>query len=165
MSGDNEQATPNEEAKPVETPDWVPGDARELISKANNQAARFRTEKNQAVEAHTQALNQVQELTDKNAAAERERDELKSQLVKLNVALAAGVPGERAAEFAARLVGNNEEELKADAEKALALFGNSKNTTSTRASDPSQGRGNPATPATPQQEFAQLMSGLSIFQK
>lgn len=136
MSGENE---PNDDQnKPVETPDWVPNDARELITKANNQAARYRTEKNQAVEAHTTALNQIQELTDKYDAAEKQRVEAMESLVKLNVALSAGVPGDRAAEFAARLVGNGEDELKADAEKLLSTFTFGGKA---RATDPSQGQG------------------------
>lgn len=142
-----------------EMPQWV----KDELASVRNEAAQRRVEKNAAVTAHTEALAQVTALTDAKTAAEKAAADHAFELTKLKVALAAKVPGEQAAEFASRLRGSTEDELKADAENALKLFGGGK---PARATDPSQGRGNNGPAAsTPQSEFAQMLGQLPIFNK
>lgn len=143
-----------------EAPQW----ARDAITKANNEAAKYRTEKNAAVQAHTEALTQLAQVTDGKSAAEQARDTAANELSKLSIALDALVPGGRVSTIAARLQGSTEAELKADAQKLVEEFG--LNSQTPRYVDPSQGRGaDSPVPSTPQSEFAQMLGGLDIFRK
>lgn len=143
-------------------PQW----ARDAISRANNEAAERRVALRQKTDEHTAALAQVQSIADEKAAAEKAANDSKAELLKLSIALDAGVPGERVRSIAARLQGSTEDELKADAAALVNEFGINAAPV-TRATDPSQGRGNdsPPAPNTPQAEFAQLFSELDIFKR
>lgn len=121
-------------------PDW----ARKSISDANNEAAKFRTELRTKTDEHTTALGQINALTDEKNELQSKLTASDLKLLKLTIALDAGVPGDRVRSIAERLVGENETELKADAAKVVADFGL---TARTPATDPSQGSGgtNPVT--------------------
>lgn len=137
-------------------PQW----ARDAISRANNEAAGRRVEIRQLTDQNTQLQNQVVEATDNRTAAEKARDDKDHELLKLNVALSAGVPGEQAAEFAELLQGSNEQELRDYAEKVRKFGG----PTSQSPVDPSQGRGgNDNTPLTPEAEFEALLKRQGLF--
>jgi hypothetical protein len=130
MSDDNKTdavETPQETPKQEVLPDW----ARKQISEANAEAAKYRTERNN-IEAETKAAlsadfdAQFKTLSDEKSAITAERDSATSQLTKLKVALAAGVPGETAVEFAALLQGKDETEMTAHAAKLKEMFGSPK---------------------------------------
>lgn len=125
-----------------ELPHW----ARDRISEANNEAAKYRVKAREATDAAKQTAaqefaGQLSALSDQKAATAAELDTTKQALLKLRVALAVGIPGESAADFAELLKGSTEEEIKAHAEKVKSLF----STTSTPppAVDSSQGLGGP----------------------
>lgn len=131
MSDDNKTdavETPvTEPAKQEVLPDW----ARKQISEANAEAAKYRTERNN-IEAETKAAlsadfdAQFKTLSDEKSAITAERDSATSQLTKLKVALAAGIPGETAVEFAALLQGKDEAEMTVHAGKLKEMFGSPK---------------------------------------
>ena len=126
------------------TEEVIPEWARKKITEANNEAAKYRTEKNN-IEAETTAKltaafdAQFKTLSDEKSAITAERDTSALNYNKLSVALAAGVPGETAVKFAGLLQGSNEEELKAHAEELKTMFGTP---TKVAAIDPSHGAGN-----------------------
>jgi len=159
MSDDNKTATetPVEPAKQQEViPEW----ARKQISEANAEAAKYRTERNN-IEAETKAAlsadfdTQFKTLSDEKSAITAERDTATSQLTKLKVALAAGIPGETAVEFAALLQGNDEDELTAHAGKLKEMFGAPGK--ASRAIDPSHGAGANNTSLSGADQFAALI--------
>lgn len=133
-------------------PQW----ARDAITKGNNEAAKYRTDLRAKTDEHTAALTEITTLRDQLAAATAEKDKAGIELLKLSVALAAGIPGEKAAGFAARLQGTTEDELKADAESLKGVFPTE---VSPSATDPSQGRG-ASTPVTPESAFGATLKGL-----
>lgn len=156
MSDDNKTGT---EATTTtdnqELPDW----ARKQISDANAEAAKYRNQRN-TIEADTKAAMkaefdaQFKTLSDEKSAVAGERDTATSDLTKLKVALAAGVPGETAVEFAGLLQGKDETELAAHADKLKTMFGTPGKA---RAVDPSHGAfGNTA--ADPSDEFMRLVN-------
>lgn len=114
--------------EPKQTEEVIPEWARKKITEANNEAAKYRTEKNN-IEAETSAKlkaefdAQFKALSEEKSAILAERDTNASNYQKLNVALAAGVPGETAVKFAGLLQGSNEDELKAHAEELKSMFG------------------------------------------
>jgi hypothetical protein len=127
MSDENTQVTENNNASTNNTqdlPDW----ARKAISEANSEAAKYRTKASAAADEAkaevTATFNQqIQALSDEKSAITAERDKASTNYERLVAALGAGVPGETAVEFAARLQGNNLEEFKADAEKLKSALG------------------------------------------
>ncbi len=124
-----------------ELPEW----ARNKLTKANNEAARYRTEKKEAVdtakaEVRAEFEAQLNELSEAKATAVAEQEKAQLALIKLRAALSAGIPGESAAEFAELLQGATEEEINSHAEKVKSLFG--KTSTKDKPVDPSQGSGN-----------------------
>ncbi len=118
----------NTTTEPKQTEEVIPEWARKKITEANNEAAKYRTEKNN-IEAETTARlkaefdAQFKALSDEKSAILAERDTSALNYKKLNVALAAGVPGETAVKFAGLLQGSNEDELKAHAEELKSMFG------------------------------------------
>lgn len=94
--------------------------------------------------------------TDARTATETELTAARDELIRLRVALAAGVPTAQVSAVASRLVGATEAELAADAKTVVALFGLDR---PDPAVDPSQGRGHddPAPALTPQAAFAQAI--------
>lgn len=139
MSDDNTKVTETPETKQETLPEW----ARKQISEANAEAAKYRTERNN-IEAETKAKlsaefdAQLKTLSDEKSAIAAERDNNAVNFKKLNVALAAGVPGETAVKFADLLKGSTDEELAAHAEELKSMFGTP---TKIAAIDPSHGAG------------------------
>lgn len=123
----------------VETlPDW----AREAISKANGEAAKYRTEKNDAVTAAKEAVNQewatkVSDSQARSAALEADLGDAWVYAAKLEAAVNAGVPTDKVLAFAKFLKGSDEASIKESAESAKALFGIG----TQLATDPTQGSG------------------------
>ena len=133
----------------VENVESLPEWARNAITKANGDAAKYRTEKNDAVNTGKAQVTQEYEvkLTEANTAHEKTKADLTVALlenVKLKAALANGIPGESAVEFAALLQGTNEEEIGTHAKTVKALFGKTESTD--RATDHSQGSASNALP-------------------
>jgi len=140
-------------------PTWV----RERMTKANNEAAKYRTELRKKTEEHTAALEQINALTGEKDALTDRSSAAEKELLKLRVAVKSGVPGESADEFAALLQGDTEEDIAEHAKKVISLFGASNQPPA--ATDRSQGRGDQEQiPATPQAALAAvLQSQLSSF--
>lgn len=155
MSDDNQNVT--ETAKTDSNNEQISEVARKLITEANAEAAKYRTQRN-TIEADTTAKlkaefeEQFKVMSDTSSALTAERDTAMSDYNKLKVALEAGVPGDTAVEFAALLQGNNAEEYKAHAEKLKSMFGPG---TKQRAVDHSAGFGGETT-STPADAFAAL---------
>lgn len=142
MSEDQSNNTTHDEGVDV-LPDW----AREKLTKANNEAAKYRTEKNEAVEKAKQEV--TESFTEKVEALEAqvaERDsEIQSgrhEVDKLRAAIDAGISNDKIFTFADLLKGENPEELKSHAEELKKLFVvEEKKPAKQSATDPSQGSG------------------------
>ncbi|WP_367137907.1 hypothetical protein [Saccharothrix sp. HUAS TT1] len=120
MSDDATKDAPNA----AELPEW----GRKAISEANAEAAKYRVKAQTAAdEARAQAQAEFdakyKTVADEKSAITTERDQAVTDLAKLKVALASGVPGETAVAFADLLKGSNEDELKAHAENLKNMFG------------------------------------------
>lgn len=136
----------NNEAVEKETdvlPDW----AREKLTKANNEAAKYRTEKNEAVEKAKQETTEAfSEKVSQLEAALKEKDEQvqteRTEVEKLKAAIGAGIPTDKVVTFAGLLKGETEEELVSHVEELKKLFVIEEHTpTKSKATDPSQGSG------------------------
>lgn len=129
----------------ADLPQW----AQDEISSARNEAARYRTEKNEAVEAAKAEVeaswkSKVEELEKAKADAETASVESRSEVTKLKAALGAGIESDKVLSFASLLKGETEDELKSHADEVKALFGagSPASPEKTPAVDPSQGSGN-----------------------
>jgi len=137
--GQAPQTTP-----PAQSVDQLPDWAREAITKANNEAAKYRNEKKDAVAAakaevvneYEQKVNGFQEKVQELEAAVSSRD---LELVKLRTAIDAGVPNDAITKFASLLQGEDEAAIKSHADEVKELFKIKPPTD--RAVDPSQGSG------------------------
>lgn len=156
MSDDNNTDNQNNEQNQTqELPEW----ARKQISEANAEAAKYRNQRN-TIEADTKAAlktefdTQFKTLSDEKSAIAAERDTATSSFTKLKVALAAGVPGETAVEFAGLLQGKNEEELQQHADRLKSMFGTG---SKQKNVDPTHGAfGN--TSGGPEEDFMRLVN-------
>jgi len=125
MSEDNQNSEVNASTS---NNDDISERARKLITEANNEAAKYRTQRN-TIEAETAAKlkaqfdEQFKAVSDNMTAITAERDTASSDYNKLVAALHAGVPGDTAVEFAALLQGNSLDEFTAHAEKLKGMFG------------------------------------------
>lgn len=138
---DNTEPTENDGGAPQpKNTDWLPPEARELVSKANNEAATFRTQLRAKTEEHTAALDQISSLSGEKDAATERAIAAEKELLKFRIAVESGVPGAQAAQFAARLQGDDEDALKGDAANLLGLFTQSSQVQQ-NATDPTQGHG------------------------
>src|SRR5690606_34672054 len=124
MSENETQVEQTSENQNDELPTW----ARESLTKENKEAAAKRGENKELTAQLAEVSEQIAKYESQIKALADEKAELATKaeagslaLLKLRVTLAAGVPGEHAAEFAGRLKGSTEEELKADAEKIAEL--------------------------------------------
>lgn len=130
-----------------ETVDVLPDWAREKLTKANNEAAKYRTEKNEAVEkAKQEVTDSFTEKVEKLEAQVAERDsEIEAgrhETDKLRAAIEAGISNDKIFTFADLLKGDNPEQLKSHAEELKELFSiEEKEPTRAAATDPSQGSG------------------------
>lgn len=137
---DDSTATPAP-VPPVPAPpkdDSLPQWARDKMTEANDQAATSRIAARDAKAELDTTKSQLQTVTDEKVTAVTRAETAEAQILKLTVALSAGVPGEQAAEFAELLQGSTEAELKAHAEKIRKFGGPG---TPPRATDSSQGLG------------------------
>lgn len=124
----------------------APAWAQKELSDVRNEAADYRVKLRTKTEEHTVALGQITTLSDEKTGLTKQLEAATLSNLKLTIALDAGVPGDRVRSIADRLVGNTEEELKADAAKLIADFGLTG--APDRATDPNQGRTNTNTPIT-----------------
>ena len=139
MSEEN-TSTETQTQQSNDAPEW----ARTAITKANNEAAKYRTDLRAKTEEHTAALAQLEVISGEKAAADERAANAEKELLKYKTAVAANVPGEQADQFAGLLQGNNADELKAHAEQLLAMFGAPGKRVP--ATDKSQGQGSESTP-------------------
>lgn len=122
-----------------ELPQW----AQTKISEANAEAARYRVERNEAVETAKAALQAEfdEKLTASAAETEVVRNDLSQaqlETSKLKAALEAGIPASSVLQVAELLKGDDEAALRSHASELKKLFG----TTETQPPiDPSQGSG------------------------
>lgn len=119
------------DASPEETPGTEPDQqfdadrAKEKIKKANQEAASLRARLKEieplaakAKELEDAGRSELEKLTARAETAERERGELTTKAMRLEVAFEKGLTPAQAK----RLVGANREELEADAEEILRDF-------------------------------------------
>jgi len=123
--------------------------SKEYVQELRNEAAKYRNEKKEAVEAakleaSTAVITEYEAKASESAAALQEiGNELsgtKLELLKLKSVLAAGIPSVDVLEVTALVQGSDEESVSASVERVKALLG--KAPTKDRAIDPSQGSGN-----------------------
>lgn len=144
MSEDNTAAENKTPAEENVLPDW----ARDQITKANKEAAKYRTEKNEAVEAAKAEVTadfqkRVEELEAQIAAKEGEVGSTRYEVDRLKVAIQAGIDNDKVISFAELLKGDTSEELVSHAEELKKLFTTEEQKkSSVKATDPSQGSGN-----------------------
>ncbi|MDA3643787.1 hypothetical protein LZ318_11910 [Saccharopolyspora indica] len=145
--------TPVAETTEDSVPSWVRGQ----ITKANNEAAKYRQRAKDAedkaqFEAEEKFGSQIKELTDAQAALTAELNNANLAISKLRAALAVGIPGESAAEFAELLQGETDNEIREHAEKVKELMASS-SSKKPRFTDPSQGLGGNAVASDPASNF------------
>lgn len=123
---DNEETTTAEETPEVDDATFDPARARAALEKKNREAQSLRQRLKEleplarkARELEEAQKTEAQKAAEARAAAERERDEARIELLRYKVALAKGLP----ADLAARLRGGTEEELSKDADELLKLVG------------------------------------------
>lgn len=143
MSNDDTTPTPTSQ-----DPDQLPQWARDQISEANAQAAKYRVEKNEAVQAAKDEVEQtwkskVEELEAQLQGKSAEVDTARTEVIKLKAALEAGIDSDKVMTFASLLKGETEDELKSHAEEVKALFNAPAPDPKDPPTDPSQGSGNP----------------------
>lgn len=132
------------EAENVDTlPEW----ARARLTKANNEAARYRNERNQALEKAREQVaaefeTKLAELSAAKEAAEAKLAETETNLVKLRAAFGVVAPEggsgslfDKASEVAELIKGSNEEEIAEHAAKLRELFGSTATPTRVSAVD------------------------------
>ncbi|TCO56791.1 hypothetical protein [Actinocrispum wychmicini] len=116
---------------PVSEPqavDQLPEWARTALTKANSEAAKYRTERNDAVNTVKTDLTaafetQLAQVTAAHEATKADLAKAAVDMLKVQAALTADVPAASALEFASLLQGNTPEEITAHAAKVKALFG------------------------------------------
>lgn len=146
----DEATTPTEAAaQPAPAAEKAETFGLEYVQQLRGEAAKYRNEKKEAVEAARAEVTQQWEskLDQASNAASKLQAELstaQTEMVKVTTALTLGVPGEKVVQFASLLQGGSEEEIKTSAQSAKELFGDFK--TSQPATDPTQGSGGGAIP-------------------
>jgi len=131
-----------------ELPDW----AKQKVAEANAEAARYRVEKKDAVEAAKQAVTaefqeKIAGYDAKVSEAEAATDAARLENMKLTAAVQALVPNTKVQAFAELLKGDDEAALASHAEELKELFGTtSEDTAPPKATDRSQGHQNPPLP-------------------
>lgn len=132
--------TPGSPASLTELPEW----AQTEIRRARTEAAKYRRERN-AIQKALADKDTTEHGEDQESRAELQRlsgDLATAQrdAARLRAALAADIPPTQVADFAARLVGDTDEELAADAARLRELLGLT-GPPDRRRPDPSQGAG------------------------
>jgi hypothetical protein len=141
-------ATPTPDAAPAPTPAQVaPAPetfSKDYVTELRNEAARYRTEKNAAVEAAkaATAAELQSTLADKDVALTEAQNQLALagiELEKIYTALEAKIPSDKVRAFASLLKGEDKESIAESAKSAVELFGGVD--VSAPAFDPTQGSG------------------------
>lgn len=91
--------------------------------------------------AEQEKKSEVEKLTEAKEGLLHRASSAETDLLKLRVALGAGVAPSQVDEFASRLRGDDEDALKKDAEQLAKFFNSSGTQQTTRRGDPSQGAG------------------------
>ena len=142
---ENTNDTTTNESTTNESVDVLPDWAREKLTKANNEAAKYRTEKNEAVEKAKQEVTEsftekVEKLEAQVAERVSEIEEGRHETAKLRAAIEAGISNDKIFTFADLLKGEDPEQLKSHAEELKKLFVvEDAAPTKQAAVDPSQG--------------------------
>jgi hypothetical protein len=115
------------------------------VQQLRGEAAKYRNEKNVAVDAAKSALAQeydgkLQQAEEKYREIEAANSGLALDLVKIRAVIEAGVPSESVFEFADLIQGEDEASVSDSVAKVKALLG--KQPAQDRPVDPSQGSGN-----------------------
>lgn len=144
MSDTTNNETENSTVEPAknELPEW----AQSKIAEANAEAAKYRVEKKDAVEAAKQEVTtefeaKIAALEEQIELEKQEAGNSRTEVQKIKAALAAGVASDKVLSFADLLKGENEEELTSHAEEVKKLFVTDEANTKSRATDHSQGSG------------------------
>lgn len=149
------QATTDQQSETDESTDWK-AKAREWEKRAKQNMARISELEPKAKQFETLEAASKSELERAQEQAQALQNELATtqrQALLASVALEKGLP----ANLARRLQGESREDLEADADELLALFGTS-STTRAPAPDRSQGSSaNGGAAGTPAQTFADLI--------
>lgn len=141
----DEATTPAEAAaQPAPVAEKAETFGLEYVQQLRGEAAKYRNEKKEAVEAARAEVSQqwetkLQQATNATADVQAELSTAKTDMVKVTTALTLGVPSDKVIQFASILKGGSEEEIRASAESAKELFGEVKK--SQPATDPTQGSG------------------------
>lgn len=144
MSDDNTTPTPTPDPAPVAGQETF---SKDYVQQLRNEAAKYRTEKNDAVEAAKAAVQQewegkLTETASKISELEGQLGAAGIELTKLRIALELGVPSDKVLAFAEILKGDNEDAIKASATSAKELFGGfAAPPSNDPAFDPTQGSG------------------------
>lgn len=144
---------PAPQSKVEDLPDW----AQTLIRDLRAENANRRVELTTRTTELTTASNTLAALGTEKDTFKAQADKAASDLLRLNVALTAGIPGDKAGVFAARLQGSTEDELQADAEALKGAFGSGQ--APPPATDPSQGQGGTQSTGTPEGDMAIFLKG------
>lgn len=151
MPDDDKVVTPP--TKVEDLPDW----AQTLIRDLRAESANRRVELTNRTTELTTASTTLAALGTEKDTFKAQADKAAADLLRLNVALTAGIPGDKAGVFAARLQGSTEDELKADAEALKGAFGSG--STPPPATDLSQGQSGTTSTGTPEGDMALFLKG------
>lgn len=138
----NENENSTVEPAKNELPEW----AQQKIAEANAEAAKYRVEKKDAVEAAKQEVTtefeaKIAALEEQIELEKQEAGNSRTEVQKIKAALAAGVASDKVLSFADLLKGETEEELTTHAEEVKKLFTADDTSKKSRATDHSQGSG------------------------
>lgn len=138
----NENENVTTEPTKNELPEW----AQQKIAEANAEAAKYRVEKKDAVEAAKQEVTtefeaKIAALEEQIELEKQEAGNSRTEVQKIKAALAAGVASDKVLSFAELLKGETEEELTTHAEEVKKLFTVEDTSNKSRATDHSQGSG------------------------
>lgn len=138
----NENENSTVEPAKNELPEW----AQQKIAEANAEAAKYRVEKKDAVEAAKQEVTtefeaKIAALGEQIELEKQEAGNSRTEVQKIKAALAAGVASDKVLSFADLLKGETEEELTTHAEEVKKLFTADDTSKKSRATDHSQGSG------------------------
>mgnify|MGYP001548270668 CR=1 FL=1 len=144
MSETDTTPTPEAAATNVTGPVPVETFSRDYVEGLRSEAAKYRNEKKDAVEAAKAEV--AAEWEAKLAAKDVELSQLQSDslakdvtLTKLRTAIEVGVPSDKLVAFSELIKGDTEEDIKASAQSAKELLGGIR--TNDPATDPTQGSG------------------------
>jgi hypothetical protein len=134
-------AAPTQEA-PKPSPDTF---SKEYVQELRNEAAKYRTEKNDAVErAKADVIKDYEgKLSEREASFKELQGELSVRaldLLKLKAVVSAGIPSEDVLDVVSLVQGSDEESVSESVARVKSLIG--KNPPKDRPVDPSQGTGN-----------------------